>query len=117
MAIQDQKSVLKSFVSTIPASLIGLNRVTYLFENIDKLRPEDKIGIRNLFNKLLTSMIERDASDIELGGHGNSGYIWLRIYGKKARVKDFPLFTEDESALIILTFTKCQSIKSFINYS
>lgn len=111
MAIQDQKSVLKSFVSTIPASLIGLNRVTYLFDNFDKLRPEDKTGIRSLFNKLLTSMIERDASDIELGGHGNNGFIWLRIFGKKERVKDFPVFTEDESALIILTLLNPTQLK------
>jgi twitching motility protein PilT len=111
VAIQDQKSVLKNFVSTIPASLIGRNRVTYLFEKLDKLSPEEKNGIRNLFNKLLTSMIERDASDIELGGHGNSGFIWLRIYGKKERVKDFPLFTEDESAIIILTLLNTTQLK------
>ncbi len=111
MAIQDQKSILKNFVSTIPAYLVGLNRVTYLFENLDKLRPEDKIGIRNLFNKLLTSMIERDASDIELGGHGNGEYVWLRIYGKKERVKDFPMFTEDESALIILNLLNANQLK------
>jgi twitching motility protein PilT len=111
VAIQDQKSILKNFVSTIPAYLVGLNRVTYLFENLDKLRPEDKIGIRNLFNKLLTSMIERDASDIELGGHGNGEYVWLRIYGKKERVKDFPMFTEDESALIILNLLNANQLK------
>ena len=111
MAIQDQKSVLKSFVSTIPASLIGLNRVLYLFENLDKLTSEDKIGIRKLFNKLLTSMIERDASDIELGGYGNGEYVWLRIYGKKERVKDFPMFTEDESAVIILTLLNTNQLK------
>ena len=111
MAIQDQKSVLKSFVNTIPASLIGLSRVLYIFENLDKLNPEDKMGIRNLFNKILTSMIERDASDIEMGGHGNSGFIWLRIYGKKERVKDFPMFTEDESALIILTLLNTTQLK------
>ena len=115
MAIHDQKSVLKNFVSTIPSSLIGLNRVLYLFENLDKLRSEDKNDIRNLFNKLLTSMIERDASDIELGGYGNGGFIWLRIYGKKERVKDFPLFTEDESALIILTLLNVTQLKVLSN--
>ena len=46
-------------------------------------------------------MIEKDASDIEIGGHGNVGYIWMRIYGKKERVKEFPQFSNDESALII----------------
>jgi twitching motility protein PilT len=56
-------------------------------------------------------MIERDASDLELGGHGNSGFIWLRIYGKKERVKDFPMFTEDEAALIILTLLNSAQLK------
>jgi twitching motility protein PilT len=111
VAIEDLKTVLKSFVTTIPASLIGLNRVTYLFENLEKLRPEDKTAIRNHFNKLLTSMIERDASDMELGGHGNNGFIWLRIFGKKERVKDFPIFSEDESALIILTLLNTTQLK------
>ena len=111
MAIQDPKTILKSFVSTIPASLIGVNRILFLLENIDKLRPEDKIAIRNLVNKLLTSMIEREASDFELGVHGNSGYVWLRIYGKKERVKDFPMFTEDESAIIILNLLNTNQIK------
>ncbi|MDR3666320.1 MAG: PilT/PilU family type 4a pilus ATPase [Ignavibacteriaceae bacterium] len=115
MAILDQKSILKSFVNTIPTSLIGLNRVTYLFENIEKLRSEDRVGIRNFFNKLLTSMIERDASDIEIGGHGNSGFIWLRIFGKKERVKDFPIFSEDEAALIILTLLNATQLKVLLN--
>jgi len=111
VAIQDPKSLLKSIVSTIPASLIGLNRVFYLLGNIDKLKPEEIIGIRNLFNKLLTSMIERDASDIEVGGHGNAGYIWLRIFGKKERVMDFPMFSEDESAIIILNLLNANQLK------
>jgi twitching motility protein PilT len=111
VAIQDPKSLLKSVVSAIPDSLIGLNRVFYLFDNIEKLKPEEVVGIRNLFNKLLTSMIERDASDIEIGGHGNEGYIWLRIYGKKERVKDFPIFSEDEAAVIILNLLNANQLK------
>lgn len=102
MAIQDQKIILTNFVSSIPASYTGPDRVKYILENIEILKPEDKIELRNLINKLLTSMIERDASDIEIGGHGNNGYIWLRIYGKKERVKDFPKFSEDESAALIV---------------
>jgi twitching motility protein PilT len=100
--IEDQKSIVRNFVNTIPSSLIGLARISYLFKNIDKINPEDSVEIRNLINKLLSSMIERDASDIELGGTGNGGYVWLRIFGKKERVKDFPRFTEEESAVIIL---------------
>lgn len=102
MAIQEQKTILKNFISAIPASYTGPDRATYILENVEKLKPEDKVELRNLINKLLTSMIERDASDIEIGGHGNNGYVWLRIYGKKERVKDLPQFSEDESALLIV---------------
>ncbi len=98
----DTKTILKNFASTIPLTLFGPDRVYYLLNNIDKMSSENRIAVRNLVNKFLTSMIERDSSDIEIGGHGNDGYIWLRIYGKKERVKDLPRFSEDESAIIII---------------
>ncbi len=102
MPAADTKTILKNFSSTIPMTLFGPDRVNYLLENIEKMSSEERIMLRNLFNKFLTSMIERDSSDIEIGGHGNDGYIWLRIYGKKERVKDLPRFNEDESAIIIV---------------
>ncbi len=102
MPVTDTKTILKNFASTIPVTYSGPDRVSYLLDNIEKMHPDERIILHNLFNKFLTSMIERDASDIEIGGHGNDGYIWLRIFGKKERVKDFPKFTEDESAIIII---------------
>jgi len=47
-------------------------------------------------------MIENEASDIEIGGHGNVGYIWMRIHGIKERVRELQQFSEDEAALIII---------------
>ena len=101
MIITEEKKILKDFVATVPEALMGPDRVTHILESCSKLQEEEKILLRKFVNKVLTSMIERDASDIEIGGHGNEGYIWMRIHGKKERVKDLPQFTEDESALII----------------
>jgi twitching motility protein PilT len=109
--IQDQKAILKNFVSTIPSTLLGLARIFYFFENINKLNPADSVELRNLINKLLSSMIEKNASDIELGGYGNGGYVWLRIFGKKERVKEFPTFTEEEAAVIILNLLNIDQLK------
>jgi twitching motility protein PilT len=97
------KTILSEFVAGIPSHFFGPDRVSYLFENIEHLSNEDRAVLRNFVNRLLTNMVEKDASDIELGGHGNSGYIWMRIFGKKERIKDFPTFTEDESAVLIIT--------------
>jgi len=99
--VTEEKRVLSDFASSIPESYYGPDRVGYVLENSSKLTDEDKVLLRKFVNKILTSMIERDASDIEIGGHGNEGYIWMRIHGKKERVKDLPQFTDDESALLI----------------
>jgi twitching motility protein PilT len=100
--IAEEKKILETFGRTIPESLFGPDRVHYILENADKLKEPEKILLRKFYNKLLVSMLEKDASDIELGGHGNVGYVWMRIYGTKERVKEIPQFTSDESALIII---------------
>lgn len=102
MNIAEEKKILEIFCRTIPESLFGPDRVHYILENADKLKENEKITLRNFYNKLLVNMLEKDASDIELGGHGNVGYVWMRIYGRKERVKEISQFTPDESALIIV---------------
>jgi twitching motility protein PilT len=102
VAISKEKNILENFTKNIPASFVGPERVNYILENMDKLSTDDKIILRNLFNKFLTGMIERDASDIEIGGHGNAGSVWMRIFGKKKRVEDLPQFSLDESAVLII---------------
>ncbi len=102
MNIPEEKKILEGFCRNIPVSLFGPDRVHYILENADKLKDNEKILLRKFYNKLLVSMLEKDASDIELGGHGNVGHVWMRIYGKKERVKEIPQFTPDESALVII---------------
>ena len=101
MVFTEEKRVLKEFAERVPESLFGPDRVLYILEHCDEIDDEDKLLLRKFMNKILTSMIERDASDIEIGGHGNEGYIWMRIHGKKERSKDLPQMSEDETALLI----------------
>lgn len=101
MIVKEEKKILSDFCARIPDAIYGPDRVTYILENSNKLKEEEIVLLRKFVNRILTSMIERDASDIEIGGHGNEGYIWMRIYGKLERIKDLPQFTEDEAALLI----------------
>jgi twitching motility protein PilT len=100
--VSEEKKILENFCKTIPESLFGPDRVHFILENVDKVKEADRLTLRKFYNKLLTNMIEKDASDIEIGGHGNVGYVWMRIFGIKERVKEIPQFTNDESALIII---------------
>jgi twitching motility protein PilT len=102
VAVTKEKQILEKFSKTIPEAYSGPDRVNYLLENIENLSSEERIALRKLFNKFLTSMIERDASDIEIGGHGNTASIWMRVYGKKHRIEDLPTFSLDESAILIV---------------
>jgi len=98
----EEKIILEDFVRTIPESVFGPERVRYIVENSSLMDEQNKLSLRSFVNKALTMMIEQEASDIEIGGHGNEGYIWMRTHGKKERVRDIQQFTEDESALIIV---------------
>ena len=102
IASTEEKRILEGFAKSIPDSRMGPDRVEFLIENADKLEEQQKIILRNYINKILTMMIENEASDIEIGGNGNEGYFWMRIHGKKERVRELPQFTEDESALLII---------------
>jgi twitching motility protein PilT len=101
LIVKEEKKILSDFCASIPDAIYGPDRVSYILENSNKLKEENIVALRKFINRILTSMIERDASDIEIGGHGNEGYIWMRIYGKLERIKDLPQFTEDEAALLI----------------
>ncbi len=105
------KAVIAEFIETVPIDLRGPDKVLFLLENITKLKPEGKLLLKDYFDSLLISMIERDASDMELGGHGNEGYIWFRIYGIKERAMDLPRFTEDEAAVIIINLLNANQRK------
>ena len=100
--VEEAKNILKNFSEKIPVTIFGPDRVIYLVENLNKLSDNEKIVLLNMMNKLLTGMIERDASDIEIGGYGTNGNVWLRIFGKKIPIQEFPTFTSDESAILIL---------------
>lgn len=116
MALVDIKPILFPLTKGVPAFFSGIDRITYLSENIDKLSTEDKITIRCFFNEVLTRMIEKDASDIELGGAGSGGFTWFRIFGNKERVNEIPQFTEDESAIIILNLLNTNQKKTLLEF-
>lgn len=100
--INDALAILKNFASQIPATVYGPERVTFIAKNINKLNDQQKLALFELMNHILTSMIERNASDIEMGGPGTDQHIWFRIFGDKARAVDLPKMTEDEAAVLII---------------
>ena len=101
--IEDVKNIIKSkMTSLIPTTIYGQDKVNFLIEKFSVFTPEDRGLFLELTNRILTNMIERESSDIEIGGYASDGFIWMRLFGKKERVKDLPKFTLDEAAVLII---------------
>ncbi|MCE1188559.1 MAG: Flp pilus assembly complex ATPase component TadA [Ignavibacteria bacterium] len=101
--VEELKQIINTkLIAKVPPTVFGQDRVNFFIENYVVFTAEDRTLFLQFFNRVLTNMIEREASDIEVGGFASDGYIWMRTYGKKERVKDLPRITADEAAVIIL---------------
>lgn len=99
----DTLQILEKFISQIPEHYFGIDRVIFLDSLIKKIPIEETFILNDYVNHLLKIMINREASDLELGGFGSEGYVWLRIYGLKNRVEQLPQLSFDQTALLILS--------------
>jgi twitching motility protein PilT len=95
------KDILKNFCDTIPKSIFGAERVHYILNNVSNLSENEKLLLRDSFNNFLVEMQKAEVSDIEIGGHGNNEYVWIRIHGIKKRANDAPKFSNEEAATLI----------------
>ena len=112
--IQEVKEILSSFVSKIPPTTIGPEKVNFIVDKIRELPQEHKIILHRFFNHILATMVERNASDIELGGYGCGSYIWFRIFGKKERAKDLPIISPDEATVLVLSLLNMNQSKHLL---
>ena len=95
--------ILSTFSKSIPEAYHGPDRTSYIVEESQKLSIEEKDVLVKFYNHILTVMIDRDASDIEIGGPGTANYVWFRIQGIKQRIKDLPNLKIDEATFLIAT--------------
>jgi len=94
--------ILEKYTSQIPEHYFGIDRVIFLDSLFKKIPIKETFILNDYVNQLLKIMLTKEASDIELGGFGSEGYVWLRIYGSKNRVEQLPQLSYDQSALLIL---------------
>ena len=94
--------ILRKFTNQIPKHYFGIDRVIFLDSVLKEITIDESRILNEYVNFLLKIMLMREASDLELGGFGSNGYVWLRIYGDKSIVSELPRLTFDESAILIL---------------
>ncbi|MCP5060966.1 MAG: Flp pilus assembly complex ATPase component [Ignavibacteriae bacterium] len=107
-------TILNKFAHAIPDGYVGLDRTYFILEKINHFSIEQKGIIIKFINQILTAMLDRTASDIEIGGPGAGNYIWFRTQGIKERAKDLPNLKVDEATALIATLLNDKQIKTLI---
>lgn len=97
------KEILEKYTSRIPGHYFGIDRIIFLDSLLKEITLDESKELNRFINFLLKVMLDKEASDLELGGFGSDGFVWLRIYGDKTIVSELPRLTFDESAILILS--------------
>ena len=114
--VKEALQIIKDFVKTIPDAYYGHDRTKYILEEVQNMNVTKKGILIELLNHILTVMVDREASDIEIGGPGTGNYIWFRIQGTKERVKDLPNFKVDEATTLISVLFNKNQIKTLFKH-
>lgn len=100
--VEKVKALVKQLADKIPHSLIGTEKQEYInTELLWRLEADDKDTLRDFLDGCLEEMRKLDASDIDLGGWGSKGMIWLRKQGVKSPVREWGTFTTNQTDILI----------------
>ncbi len=100
--VQQVKQKVQSLADTIPRTLASVERQQYIGrELLAKVSEPDRLMLRDFIDAALRQMRVKDASDIDMGGYGSGGKIWLRIQGVKKPVEAWGSFSSDETDILI----------------
>jgi twitching motility protein PilT len=90
-----------ALASQIPAHLVGEARHRFIRDLIDRQSDEIKIALKRQLDALLVQMRQLEASDLEIGGAGTQGQVWLRVHGKKTPHPELGTYTLDETDVLV----------------
>ncbi len=107
------EEILQKYVQKVPKAILGAEKVSFIIEMAQQMPGDEKVELHKMVNYVLTLMIEREASDVEIGGVGTDNFFWFRIHGQKTRVEELPRLGHLEASILIvslLTNNQCKHL-------
>jgi hypothetical protein len=89
--INEAKEILTSFARQIPPTVIGAEKVNYIAEKLKDISAEQKLLLLKYMNHILSIMLERDASDVEVGWSRNKWYNLVKSSWKQKKSRGFTI--------------------------
>ncbi len=99
--ILEGQKILKDTAAQIPMTIQGLERQMMIGDSLTRMDETSKTKLMLMMNHFLSRMLAVNASDIDMGGYGSQGFIWLRIYGVKKPDPSLGKYTPDETNILI----------------
>ena len=90
-------------IDTVPPNTFGIERVRYYTGEVNKLPESVKGVVRERFNGFVREMVQKNASDLDMGGHSCKGQFWYRVDGFKRPYPDLGEYSPDECELLLLS--------------
>ncbi len=96
------KRLLQKLAQMVPQALLSLDKQIFIGREIlNRLAESDRLLLKEFVDSCLVDMRRREASDIEIGGWGSNGLIWLRVHGLKKPVPSYGSFETLEFDILI----------------
>lgn len=96
------KTALQRLANRVPQTMQSLERQMFIGrEIIGRLPDKDRLMLKEFVDYCLIEMRRREASDIDLGGWGAGGAVWLRIHGAKKPFTAFGKYETGEFDILI----------------
>ncbi len=101
--LQNAKNVLARLIPQIPMRAESVELMNYIGQMLDSQPVEVREQLRQAVEFLMISMETKDASDMDFGAVGSSGFVWYRVYGvKRPFHPEMGEFTPIETNIMLL---------------
>jgi twitching motility protein PilT len=79
----DYKNIIDKVKNSIPRNVDGVEKIVIIGDEIERLSSQEMLVLKGKFESLLEKMIEKNASDIDIGGWGCGKFAWYRVNDRK----------------------------------
>lgn len=79
----DYKDIIDKVKNSIPKNVDGVERIVIMGDEVEKLSSQEMLILKGKFEGFLEKMVEKNASDIDVGGWGCGRFAWYRVNDRK----------------------------------